>query len=455
MITFERLKRSASARFCVILGWLLTPIIIILATNPLWKARKALTNADVVAIYESGGFGHHIITPDILRRLFPSERIVLLLAALPVGHNWSLPTLWPSPEIFMLRFAFTFSCGNKRETIRMPYPIQVRFCRYIANALRLCYPQKQHIIGYRELQSKLWRQIRATDQTGTSDGRNLTNQDWPIAYFHLMRRCPAPPVYLPRADATLIGDCLVSALGTAASDRRGLCCLYLRSKGANSNEEIESSSRSGSPIDTYLQAVEYINSKGYQCLITGDRQLTTEIAIKFGGWLVDAASLGIDAEKFSLFALTEADIFIGEAGGASFLPGINEIPTLIVNNLPAYQTRVGATTFFKIYRDELGVAISPQRVLTEFAHAYQIPGGSVSPNTATEILNAVTDFIENRRDGEPYGIKIDDIVEGVHDTWYHDAQSRISPAWLTAIGHNPPPASVTDDNADQRSAAFP
>ena len=172
---------------------------------------------------------------------------------------------------------------------------------------------------------------------------------------------------------------------------------------------------------------------------------------EFGGWLVDATSLGIDAERFSLFALTEADIFIGEAGGASFLPGINNIPTLLLNNFPPYQTRRGATAFLKICRDELGAAISPQRILTEYAHAYQIPGGSVSPNTATEILNAVTDFIENRRSDEPYGIKIDDIVDGAHETWYVDAQSHLSPAWLTAIGHNLPPASVTDGDADQKN----
>lgn len=322
--------------------------------------------------------------------------------------------MWATPTLCLLPLGFSLW---QARAIRPPWSIQLRFCRVLGDLLRRALPDALMIPSSNDLQDRL-----AADQ-------GFTRSDHLLAYFYLLRQPPSlSPVRLPAMTTAPIRRALAAAVGGAKPVR--LCCLYLRKRGGDSVAEVETSIRSGSELGDFLPAIQALNRAGYQCVLTGDRSLPDKTAAEFSGWLVSASSLGLDPWAVSLFAATEADIFIGEAGGAGFLPGLNGIPTLIVNNFPYYQTRYRATVFPKFCYDGDGQLIPPQRMFTEFARSYRIPGGEIRSNSAAEIYEAITEFMREYHRDAPYGTPVEDIVGSANDLWFAGAESRISPAWL-------------------------
>lgn len=428
--TPEKLKAAALSWIGLGLSHLLLPFFLARIVTSVLTVWRDIAGADVIAFYESGGFGHQICAPDVLRRLYPNKRILLFFAAVPQSHNWSLVRMTPIPKMVLLKFATSLKLGAMSINIRVPYSIQTWSCQFIGRVLRNRYPSKLHLTGYREIWRETWRQVsEVLDRPIAMEG--VSEDDWLVAYFHLMRLRSAPPVLLDPSIAQAIRRRVAVALGDELERRRGICCLYLRERKGS----VATSSRSGSDPDAYLPAIRYLNSRGYQCLITGDRTFAREATIETRGWLIDNGTLDIDPQDYVLFAASEADLFIGESGGGSFLAGINSIPTLLVNNLPIQQTRFRATVVCQIFIDQDGKFIEPENLFADYANVYSLPEGMIRTNTSDEIFSAVSEFVEGHRANEPFGIPIEGVIGRPGKLWYADAESRLSPAWLARIGY--------------------
>ncbi|MCH7553982.1 MAG: TIGR04372 family glycosyltransferase, partial [Chloroflexi bacterium] len=151
--------------------------------------------------------------------------------------------------------------------------------------------------------------------------------------------------------------------------------------------------RTGSPLDHYLPAVRYLNSAGYQVLLTGDATINASEFETFRGGLVDARHAGVDNGIFSLFAGFEVDIFIGEAGGGSWLPLLKNVPSLMLNAFPYLFGLPNSWIYYKTARDSSGRLVHYADLWNERAYDYELAGLTIEENTAEQILEAVTEFV--------------------------------------------------------------
>jgi putative glycosyltransferase (TIGR04372 family) len=341
-------------------------------------------------------------------------------------HNWHIPLIWTEPRVHLLQFAILL---GRSLILGVPFHVQAAIGTAIGRWLKRRYPDKLVLGSIVEIRDALWR-TAATLPVPPAALRSSDASEYTIAYFHLMTHRPAPPVRLPANMTAPIRAALAAAVG-GGSGARKLCCLYLRQRGSAS--EVDSFVRTGSELSDYVPAIRRLVQAGYQCLLVGDRKLSGEVAQMFGGWLADAQSLGQDPAATALFGASEADLFIGESGGGTFLPGVNGIPTLIVNNIPYYQTRYRATTFFKLCTDDSGALIDLKRMFGELSRAHEIQGGTIHSNTPDQLELAVIEFLAEHRKGEAYGVAVETVVGRPNDLWYADAQARISPAWLGLV----------------------
>jgi len=258
----------------------------------------------------------------------------------------------------------------------------------------------------------------------------IINYVWTIGYFELIKQVAAPHLKLPesiRRSISLRLRELVSGVSVNSNTKK--CVLYLRQKAENSND-YHNYRRSGSPLEDYLPAVQFLNASGYQVLVTGDVALPDGVLREFRGMLTDARLARLDPELFDLYASTEADIFVGDPGGGVWLAGLNEIPRLLINAFPYFFGLPASWVNYKTLYDGQGRLVHFDRLFNEFSHDYELTGYTLKNNSAQEILSAIQTFLqdlENPGNPDP-GRKI---LETVPDfIWAKHAGTRICRTWL-------------------------
>ena len=256
-----------------------------------------------------------------------------------------------------------------------------------------------------------------------------------MGYFLLLTEVPAPAVRItPRWRDKLRRK--LSRVPALSQNIRGICVLYLRQKGVTS-QDITERVRNGSPLEDYLPAVRLLNREGYQVLLTGDVELTPTLYREFGGMLADAKSLKIDERWFSLYALSEADIFVGENGGATHVPLINQIPCLILNVFPYFHGFPNSWMVYKTVRDQAGNLVHYDRIFSCHAFDYEIPGMTVHDNSSEEILQAVSSFLQDIQHGDQPDPNARVMARLPEHMRVRLTGARLSPAWLSLYQNLP------------------
>ena len=206
-------------------------------------------------------------------------------------------------------------------------------------------------------------------------------------------------------------------------------------------------------MENYLPAIRLLNDAGYQVLLTGDLLLDSSLYRQFGGMLVDARSLEVNRQWFSLYAAIETDIFVGECGGGINFTFINETPTLVLNAFPYYHGYGDSWMFYKTVRDQDGKLVHFRERFLHHAHDYTIHGMSIHNNSSEEIAEGVKSFVEDVRSGQPDPNR--HLVEGLPDhVWAKHARSRLSPAWLR-LYDSPSHSPILQDGAGANIPQLP
>jgi putative glycosyltransferase (TIGR04372 family) len=241
-----------------------------------------------------------------------------------------------------------------------------------------------------------------------------------------MREVPAPKVQLPSQWRELLQRKLAAA---APSGKVKSCCLYLRQKGADSASAYETR-RVGSPLEDYVDSIRLLNQAGYQVLVTGDVYVPSDLVHEFRGMLVDSRALGVNQQLFNLYAATEPDVWVGETGGGTWLPGINGIPRLVLNAFPYFYGYPNSVMFYKYVTDQAGELVPFQELFAHHAYDWDPPGWTVHNNTSREILDAIADFLEEVEGTEGKTAKGEGEFQFPEHTWAWHAGARLSGAWL-------------------------
>jgi putative glycosyltransferase (TIGR04372 family) len=250
-------------------------------------------------------------------------------------------------------------------------------------------------------------------------------------YFNLQREVTAPRVQLPSKLRDEIRTKLVLAATTNGYlDNAQLCCLYLRQKGRHKSNNITDFRRDGSSLGDYLPALRLLTQAGFQVLLTGDVALDPRMSQQFCGLLVDSKSLKVDKELLDLFAATEAEIFIGEAGGGVWLPGLNNIPCLLLNAFPYGFGLPNSWVYYKTVRDASGELVHYSKLFSDHILDYELAGMTLHHNNRDEIYRAVSCFLEDIAHPEKVDPNAYILSQLPDHAMIKQARARLSPAWL-------------------------
>ena len=429
-MVYARIIRAIKRMVLYGLSWGILPLIVFVMFVSLMARYRAFRKAQVVVIMPEGGFGHTVQGPDVARRLFSGRRCVFVVLSDYGRHNWKVATIWPDIRLIFLPLTLGITVGTlsiavgHASWLKKYGPVIVQgFARMVSGSHALFVDSLVDLYARIPIAHDLKTAIQAVPDYSRHH----------IAVFDLMMKVAARPVHIPlKWREGIQGKLDLVAANCGRPFLKNICCLYLRQKGRGG--DASTSSRNGSLLEAYVPAVRLLNRAGFQVLLIGDVPLSSLLYNEFGGLLIDAKNSHIDKEIFDLYAATEADIFIGEHGGGLILPGLNSIPRLIVNAFPYYIALPNSWVYFKKVRDQAGRLVHFRRVFAEYAYNFDISGMTVHNNTAEEIYEAVSCFIEDSSHREALDPNAHVVAQLPDHAWIkYIVNARLSPAFLKSF----------------------
>ena len=393
-----------------------------------WFSRIA--DADVVVLMtKPTGFGHSIIGPDAMRRLYHDKRCLFLIASWLYEHNRKVSLLWKDLDVVFISRLIT-AIPYRHRVIAIPF---LRW--HDTMAIWLTRKLVALLSGGQTKFQTLQDMYRDVQALGNSAMPPLGGEDEVVCGIDvtsqiqlLQLRVPKTPVLLPEEIGASITPGLRYLWKQAGYEGAAkLCCLYLRYEKRESHT---TRLRNSSSLESHLPAVRLLNEAGYQVLLTGDFEIGDVTRKNFLGALVDDRDLGIDRDIYQLFAGSEADIFIGNHGGGETLAIVNEIPSLYLDWFPYSHGRKNAWVYFKAARDHDGHLLPGRRLITDFAHDTAASFGTLINNTQEEITDAVACFIEDVKSMDAPDPCANVAALIPEDTQFHITGARLSPAWV-------------------------
>ena len=384
---------------------------------------------EVVLMTNPTGFGHSIIGPDVMRRLYKRKRCLFIVTSWLYEHNQKVGLLWPDIDVvFISRFLATLPYQNRVVAIpflRWHDAMAVILTRGLVAVISCGRANFQTLYEiYLGLQKRSSDPKYLSDEyKNHADGVEVTTQ-----FQILQKDVQCLPLQLPqtfRDEFNLRLDQAWTAGGRAMP--RKTCCLYLRYEERDAHTMIL---RNSSSLENHLPAVRHLNNAGYQVLLIGDFKIEGATKTACVGGLVNAEVLGADHDLFQLFAASEADIFIGNHGGGDIISIINETPSLYIDWFPYSHGRKSAWFYYKSARDKNGEMIPGKRLITDFAYDLGASFGTLVHNTPEEIADAVACFIEDvNKPGAPDPcVGVAELIP--KDSQFHAIGARLSPAWV-------------------------
>ena len=417
-----------------------TATVVLLPVSALaWILRLApwfrrMADADVVVLMTAPtGFGHSVIGPDAMRRLYPDQRCLFFVASWLYEHNRKVSLLWKDMDVvFIPRLITAFS--YRHRVIAIPFlrwhdTMAIWLTRKLAamaSGGRAKFQTLQEM--YRDVQALADSSLTPEKAAEVKRSEKVCGIDVASQLQLLQSRVPKSPLRLPEDVRAGLMPKLRQLWRRAGYEGEAkICCMYLRFE---KREAHITRLRNSSSLQQHLPAVRLLGEAGYQVLLTGDFEIDDATRKVFDGALVDEQDLDADRDIYQLFAATEAAIFIGNHGGGEGLAMVNEIPSLYLDWFPYFCGRRNAWFYFKAARDESGSLLPGRRLITDFVYDAEASFGTLLNNTEEEITDAVACFIEDvaKPDtSDPYA----DIAALIpHDTQFHLTGARLSPAWV-------------------------
>ncbi|MDP6781565.1 MAG: hypothetical protein QGH32_07450 [Alphaproteobacteria bacterium] len=384
---------------------------------------------EVVLMTNPTGFGHSIIGPDVMRRLYKRKRCLFIVTSWLYEHNQKVGLLWPDIDVvFISRFLATLLHQNR--------VIAIPFLRWHDAMVIVLTRGMVAVISHGWANFQTLYEMYLGLQKQSSDPKYLSDEyksyvdgvEVTTLFQIIQKHVRSLPLHLPQTFRDEFNLQLEQAwtAGGHATPRK-TCCLYLRYEDRDAHTTML---RNSSSLENHLLAVRHLNEAGYQVLLTGDFKIEAATKMEFDGGLVNADVLGVDPDLFQLFAASEVDIFIGNHGGGEFISLINEIPSLYIDWFPYSHGRKNAWIYYKSARDWNGEMIPGKRLITDLVHDIKASFGTLVNNSPDEIVAAVTCFIkdvEGVDHSDPYA----DIAAFIpQNTPFHRTGARLSPAWV-------------------------
>lgn len=380
----------------------------------LWTLSKAWTQlqaADNIALYPHGGFGHTLIAPDWIRRLFPEDQNVIVFGSWQGRHNLSIPLIW-NGGLILIPFVSSFIGINVGDGLA-----EEKLFKTMCRLMRWLWPEKRILYYIEDMMAKSPRPDFVAE-----DEFFATRME--CYYYHQVVNNPVLKPQLP----TKFVNSINKQLQALCAEKKLLTCnLYLRGKGQNLEDKSDTN-RNSSGIGEYLPAICFLVSQGYQVLLTGDVSLSQNLREEFSGCLVDWNDVSCNKDIYQIYAGLYTDIHIGSFSGGSAYSHVADIPSLMVDVFAFGEALPFSTVHYKRLRAADGRLVSPTVLMTDFTFDYICEGYEIIDNSAGEILNAVKDWLPHANSRKSYGVNVKEL--GISCPWVEVSDARISPVWL-------------------------
>jgi putative glycosyltransferase (TIGR04372 family) len=393
----------------------------------LLRALPELRSADRVFLFVEGGFGHTISAVDIFRRLYPGQRLAVVILQRE-GHNPTSALLWPDVKVIPLPLLLKLRVrGWTRE-----WAPSARGRAALGRAIRwLATPR-----GKPDVTMTVPEVYGAAIARHPVDVPNPFHYSWLVPWADLLNTVEVPRARLPPELRGGVARAIEGRLGVPEASWGKVCCLYLRNKGEGQAGPgaVTLTPRLAGPFENYVPAIRFLLERGYVVLLTGGRAPPANVADAFSPRLVWAEAIGVEPNLFSLFAGAECDLWIGGQGGGSMLPAANRRPMLIVDAYPYGCGFPNARLCYKTLRDPTGEVLRLDRAYREHAIDWTFEGLTLHDNTPEELLSAVREFVEDVEHGTPDTLSWE-ILRGMPDDILDKhANVTLSRSWLQQHG---------------------
>jgi putative glycosyltransferase (TIGR04372 family) len=419
-------------------GWGLLPFGLVFFTlRILLFHLPSLRRAEVLVLPEKINFGGTIQIPDFCRHLFPDRHVVFMTFREP-AHNPAVSAIWHDVEnmefINLSRFLLDFNFRGRRAIIprrRLHDPA----ARWILSRLAHWLGNNPILRTYAKIFNEATPPeacLRALNEMLARNPQDVWADEGPglmrySMYLRLQCDLMLKKPSLPPELCATVEHALTRARGDHAGVR--LCGLYLKKRSSDTPFAISSD---GSSFESYLPAIRFLVSRGYQVLLTGDRPLTRSVAEEFEGMVVDSETLGLDYHVWRIYTALHTDIFIGDMGGGGLLAAMaTDRPILGLNAFQFISVFSKIWLYYKHAYDHEGNHLPFSDMTGRYAFSTDDPGAfTIENNTADEILEATRDYVEEMEN--PGSSMIDHDLE---DLWppysgFKLGNAHLSPAYV-------------------------
>ena len=377
-----------------------------------WPKLRAARN---IVLYPHGGFGHTLIAPDWIRRLYPDDNNIVLFGSWEGRHNRSTPLIWQDTLILV-----PMSNSFPGIGIIANWQWSETLFRAVGVVMRKLWPEKRILYFVDDMMDVSPR----PEFVSKSDFFATRIECY---YYHQVVTRTAPkPELPPRILAPMKED----VYRLRPEGLTSTCNLYLRAKGKNRND-LSDTRRNSAGIEDYLSTVRYLNTQGYQVLLTGDIELPQNLREEFAGAVIDWRDVETGRDLYQLFAGLYTDIHIGGFSGGSAYVHIADIPSLMIDGFAFGEALPFSTVLYKRLRAKDGSIVPPHQLISDFFFDYDCEGFELIDNTPEEILSAVMDWLPHAKPRLPYGVDAREL--GVKCPWLTVADARLSPVWLSGF----------------------
>lgn len=377
-----------------------------------------------VIVFRRPGFGHSIAGCEVARRVLKKPICYIILADRSSEYNLKVSLIFSDiyllflPLDFISLFSKTvcFNCGVSIEQLEQQARSFVNF------VLKLLNVPSEAIFSQEDVYNKIKIAPEIISENSLCLRDNSTAGKF-LGYFDLLQNIKVLPLNLPFS----ISSSIKHRLSSLAPNAKKLCCLYLRNEN---NIHISGWIRNGSEVQVYYDAIEKLIAEKYQVLLIGDRDCEIEDSFleKHNGMILNAKLARTQTWIFSLYAGLESDIFIGDSGGACFLPISKNIPCLLLNAMPIGFGLPNSYVLYKTFRTKEGTLLPVQTLFEKYSYNYELSEITISNNTKEETLDAVSHFLSS------LNVALADPNQHLYSymplgTWFRQAKSKICPMW--------------------------
>jgi len=354
-----------------------TPFVVFYVLSKIRKMDK------YVAVSNEISFGRQIVTYDSLSRLYyPNKVLILEIVHFPRNSEYLKYLFTQNLQFETYKSVFFAHNFHTSATISRLIKLVVQIV--------LIFKKNAFYIDHYQIESIL-SSAKGDIIIGDYQGLSLTKYIDYTGYARLIREGIGKPPQLPK-DLRGRVELNISSKYPSFFDKK-TAVLLLRGKGVKSLSFVDRIRDAGDHLN-YLDAIEYLSSKGYNIVALGETQ--TELFKNVQGFY-SVDSFDESRSLLEIYFLSTSSLVVCQHSGPPIIADSCDIPVLLCDSMPLWQGRFSRKSIMlykNIYQN--GKKLTYREIFSHKKLSYGcfVSEFDIRPNTSRQILLATREIIK-------------------------------------------------------------